>query len=86
METKNRDHFTDSIEWSKELDHKSGDYFYHNTMTGETQWDEPSDWQTSSIAEDHKDGVWEEILDEVSGDTYFYNKSTGETQWEAPGL
>ena len=70
----------------KEFDHESGDYFYHNIVTGETQWHEPSDWQTSSTAEDHEDGVWEEILDEVSGDPYFHNKSTGETQWEAPGL
>ena len=61
--------------WVAQVDEASGDTFYLNSQTGETQWEPPTGGQAAE---------WEAQVDEASGDTFYVNIHTGEAQWELP--
>ncbi|ETO11631.1 hypothetical protein RFI_25745, partial [Reticulomyxa filosa] len=66
---------TDSYKWLCHLDPQSGDVYYENIASGETQWERP--------AEPVKP-YWLAHNDSESGDMYFENIDTGATSWEKP--
>lgn len=61
--------------WVAQVDEASGDTFYLNSQTGETQWEPPTGGQAAE---------WEAQVDEATGDTFYVNIQTGEAQWELP--
>ena len=73
-------------DWQAVVDPSSGDTYYYNSRTGQTQWESPFVSSTPAPKSSHKGGAddWQVVVDKTSGDTYYYNKSTGKTQWEVP--
>ncbi|KAL1272196.1 hypothetical protein QQF64_028058 [Cirrhinus molitorella] len=63
--------------------------YYHNTITGESQWEKPDgfvDESSSSAAGQTLDlsgGGWMEAVS-PDGYMYYYNTETGESSWEKP--
>ena len=73
-------------EWNSVVDPSSGDTYYYNSRTGQTQWESPfvsSTPATQSLKNERSD-EWQSVIDPSSGETYYFNKSTGKTQWEPP--
>ena len=81
-------------EWSAVVDDASGQTYYFNGMSGESQWEKPEGWvdeETEDLPaappeEEQAPSLsqWSEVLDEGSGQTYYFNTITGESQWEKP--
>ena len=62
--------------WEVRTDPSSGQEYYVNRHTGESQWDPPD----GLFAEEE----WEERVDPASGSAYYYNNATSETTWHRP--
>ena len=81
-------------EWSAVVDDASGQTYYFNGVSGESQWEKPESWvdeETEDLPaappeEEEAPSLsqWSEVLDEGSGQTYYFNTITGESQWEKP--
>ena len=65
--------------WVAQVDEASGETFYLNSQTGETQWEPPPTGPTGGQATG-----WVAQVDEASGETFYVNSQTGEAQWEPP--
>lgn len=72
--------------WAEAKDPETGAPYFYNEITGESQWEYPSECTssqqvnaTSTLPQD-----WEETLDESTGQRYYYNRKTNTTQWERP--
>ena len=63
----------------EEIADDAGKVYYHNTVSGETQWVRPS----ADGASLDEDDAWVEHKSS-SGDAYFYNNVTHESAWEDP--
>ena len=62
----------------------TGDLYYLNTETNETQWGTPQEVVDAEKAAGKIPGtIWERV-DDGSGDLYYFNTETNKTQWEAP--
>jgi hypothetical protein len=71
--------------WSEEKDPTTGDIYFFNSKTGQSQWESPvTSAFVSPLASPRLPTGWEQVLDDDSGEYYFYNSKTGETQWERP--
>jgi phosphopantothenate-cysteine ligase len=75
--------------WQEAFDAATGHYYYINSVTQETQWEKPADFEERRAAHRHGhslDGLehWTEIMDESSGRAYYHNYITGESSWERP--
>lgn len=79
-------------QWTAMVDEASGQTFYYNEQTGESQWDAPTgmageaQWEAAAppgMATTLPAG-WTTGVDEESGQTFYINEQTGESQWEAP--
>ena len=87
-------------DWQAVVDPSSGDTYYYNSRTGQTQWESPfvssapaptssqtaptSSQTVPTSSQKGSSDDWQAVVDKSSGDTYYYNKSTGKTQWEVP--
>ena len=56
-------------EWEELTNPRDGSLYYHNRLTGVTQWDPP---------------LWVDARDAVSGRMYWYNSQSRKTVWERP--
>ena len=63
--------------WSAEVSRKTGEVFYHNSNTGETQWEVPG----IELPED-----WVAVSSRTTGETFYYNEKSGDTTWEKPKI
>eukprot|EP00966_Prymnesium_polylepis_P277183 6404267-Prymnesium_polylepis.1 len=64
--------------WVMGVDEQSGQTYYYNEQTGESQWEPPP------AGGDHVTSGWVTGVDAASGQTYYYNEQTGKSQWEPP--
>ena len=78
-------------QWTATVDEASGETFYYNEQTGESQWEAPPGMAGDSQWGAAPPGVatmlpagWTTGFDEASGETFYVNEQTGESQWEAP--
>ena len=73
-------------EWQAVRDPSSGDTYYYNSRTGQTQWEPPTISKptppSNTVVASNEN--WQAVTDPSSGDTYYFNKITGKTQWEPP--
>mmetsp|Transcript_42232 Transcript_42232/g.69356 ORF Transcript_42232/g.69356 Transcript_42232/m.69356 type:complete len:101 (+) Transcript_42232:39-341(+) len=87
-----------SDNWSQIEDPETGQTYFYNELTGETQWEPPdsfaaqrddalvdmsTDYQISTYESPARADDWQEYTDE-DGRLYYYNALTGETSWERP--
>lgn len=84
-------------DWSKVLDATDPDpqnqkYYYFNTITDQSQWNPPEEWDASPAAA-HVAAPssriipttpWLQLFDATHGRHYFYDRRTGVSQWEQP--
>ena len=78
--------------WISEVDPTSGKTFYVNESTGETTWQVPFGFGTSSATTTASAAAaaaaaaspWISEIDPASGDTFYVNESTGVTTWQKP--
>jgi len=77
--------------WEPQYDDETGDYFYVNSVTGETSWEPPAtaapqrDQYASNVPAPigAADGsTWEPQCDAETGDYFYVNSATGEASWE----
>ena len=59
--------------WKQEIDPNQGKYYYYNTTTQQSVWEEPANFQQCA---------WQIHKDEASGRKYVSNTATGETSWD----
>ncbi len=87
-------------QWSEVLDEDSGETYFFNTITGESQWEKPDDFdgadatveltppdshlQEVTVPPEEDPANWEELFDDGHQTHYYVNHATGETQWEKP--
>lgn len=64
--------------WVSEIDQQSGQTFYYNEQTGQSQWEPPQGAGGGLPA------GWVSEVDQQSGQTFYYNEQTGQSQWEYP--
>jgi hypothetical protein len=79
--------------WEPQYDEETGDYFYVNSVTGETSWEPPAtaapqrDQYASNAPAPMKSGAadgstWEPQYDAETGDYFYVNSATGEASWD----
>ena len=77
--------------WEPQYDDETGDYFYVNSVSGETSWEPPAtaapqrDQYASSAPAPigAADGsTWEPQCDAETGDYFYVNSATGEASWD----
>jgi hypothetical protein len=59
-----------------------GKTFYHNKLTGQTQWEKPL---PEGVSMEALPKGWEMVVSS-KGKTFYHNKLTGQTQWEKPEM
>lgn len=74
--------------WSEVVDDSTGDTYYYNERTGESQWEKPDGFGVeveSPISQPVAVGKspWQKNFTD-EGDVYYFNEDTGESQWEVP--
>ena len=77
--------------WREVFDHASGRPFYHNDITGATQWNAPGiivppPILPPPVAINALPAGWQEVLDPSTGRAFYHNASTGVTQWVRPEM
>lgn len=79
FETKGRSTGKKSLEpgWENATDPETGERYYYNATTDESQWDTPKRSSTP------KPG-WESAIDPETGEKYWFNPETYESQWNTP--
>merc|ERR1711871_1124195 len=78
--------------WREEVDDTSGRAYYVNSVTGESQWEKPTDshsYKSEEVLSVNQidaglSSMWKTIIDQESGKNYYVNLETGETQWAKP--
>ena len=72
--------------WIENCDTETGECFYYNDETGESQWEPPPGFQVGGAAPPGgaMTGGWVALVDEGSGETYYFNEQTGASQWDPP--
>ena len=85
--------------WSEYFDSTSGNFWYHNNATGESQWERPQAWNDQLPETDadtdwndlkaqspvhSKRGAWTEHYDNESGAYWYRNEDTGASTWNPP--
>ena len=68
--------------WVASVDQATGQTFYLNEQTGESQWEPPPQAQASPPVATQ--GGWVASVDPATGQTFYQNELTGESQWEPP--
>ena len=74
-------------QWTEIYDEGSGQYYFYNTVTGETSWENPNKSLIDSKSDSNPPALlpgWTQLFDEGSGTNYYYNEETGETRWDPP--
>ena len=78
--------------WCESVDQASGQLYYFNESTGESQWDAPAVEGAGGAEEEGYDPAaapalplgWVLLKDPDSGHAYFHHPATGESRWDAP--
>eukprot|EP01052_Picozoa_sp_SAG31_P000296 SAG31_NODE_9_length_42330_cov_441.979162_11_plen_1177_part_00 len=65
-------------EWKECSSRSTGETYYYNTQTGDTQWERPV------IPPPNLPSGWEAVASKDTGQIYFINSVTGEYQFEVP--
>ena len=60
----------------EEVTSEGGDVYYWHSLTGETQWENPTNNRRGSSLSRV------ELVDEATGKVYFWNQQTGSTRWK----
>jgi len=66
-------------EW-QQLETEDGTKYWFNSVTQQSQWDDPHAMSSNDLAEPEE---WEELLTE-DGQQYWYNHKTQDTTWDNP--
>ena len=68
--------------WAEVLDPATNRHYYHNSISGESSWENPEEADEPP----HEALEWAEVADAASGRSYWHNSITGESTWTDPGL
>ena len=72
--------------WTPMHDTSTGQIYYYNEITGDSQWDPPLAVESPSSREQKKmlPFGWTIMKDPSTGSVYYYNRTTGESTWDFP--
>ena len=72
--------------WTPMHDSSTGQIYYYNEITGDSQWDPPLAVESPSSREQKKmlPSGWTIMKDPTTGSVYYYNRTTGESTWDFP--
>jgi hypothetical protein len=87
--------YSDPSSWTRHVESDTGEPYWHNELTDEYTYDEPSCMRGSQIASSAEDLLargkvyddptcWVELADETTGSPFWYNEQLDAARWEIP--